>query len=390
MRLATDSTGADRRSGPPEAPRPAIPPGGSVTSRPHWAARSEDAVNRWVAARLRARGWTERVEPYAGYGAAPTEAAAGWVRVLARVVLAPAAVTQGDLPGAGAANGPGARAAQTPVRGWRSFATAQVPSAVVEAEVDGRWLRVVCDRGGYLDAVLPVALTPGWHDVRLRTADGAERAAPVVVVGAGTTGGIVSDIDDTVMVTRLPRPLIAAWNSFVRHENAREPVPGMAELYRAMRDGRPDAPVVYLSTGAWNAAPAISRFLDRHGLPAGPLLLTDWGPTNTGWFRSGPAHKAEQLDRLARELPQVRWVLVGDDGQHDPALYARAARLHPDQTAAVLIRRLTGGEHVLAHGSPVAPGERGATGGAGVVPVLVGADGTALLREWRLRGLALG
>jgi len=27
------------------------------------------------------------------------------------------------------------------------------------------------------------------------------------------------------------------------------------------------------------------------GFPEGPLLLTDWGPTNTGWFRSGREHK---------------------------------------------------------------------------------------------------
>jgi phosphatidate phosphatase APP1 len=43
----------------------------------------------------------------------------------------------------------------------------------------------------------------------------------------------------------------------------------------------------YLSTGAWNVAPAVRRFLGRHGYPQGPMLLTDWGPTNTGWFRSG-------------------------------------------------------------------------------------------------------
>ena len=28
---------------------------------------------------------------------------------------------------------------------------------------------------------------------------------------------LVSDIDDTVMVTALPRPLLAAWNTFVAH-----------------------------------------------------------------------------------------------------------------------------------------------------------------------------
>ena len=34
------------------------------------------------------------------------------------------------------------------------------------------------------------------------------------------------------MITALPRPIIAAWNTFVRHEQARHVVPGMAPLYR--------------------------------------------------------------------------------------------------------------------------------------------------------------
>jgi len=40
----------------------------------------------------------------------------------------------------------------------------------------------------------------------------------------------------------------------------------------------PNAPVFYLSTGAWNVAPALTRFLSRNLYPPGPLLLTDWGP----------------------------------------------------------------------------------------------------------------
>ncbi len=66
--------------------------------------------------------------------------------------------------------------------------------------------------------------------------------------------GLLSDIDDTVVVTRLPRPLVAAWNSFVLDERARVPVNGMAELYRQVVAENPGGPVVYLSTGAWNVA----------------------------------------------------------------------------------------------------------------------------------------
>ena len=87
-------------------------------------------------------------------------------------------------------------------------------------------------------------------------------------------------------------------------------------------------------------------------LSRGPLLLTDWGPTHTGWFRSGREHKHLALRRLAIELPNVRWLLVGDDGQHDPQIYAEFARDEPDHVAAVAIRQLTVAQQVLSGGTP--------------------------------------
>ncbi|WP_291885909.1 phosphatase domain-containing protein [Cellulomonas sp.] len=358
-------------------------PAGSARPPVHRAARFEDAFDRRVAAVLRRRGWTVRIEPYAGYGGP------GWVRVMARTLLAAPVVRDADLPGAGAAAQAGTRQAKS-LRGWRSFATAQVAGAQLEVTVGDRTHHVVTDRGGYVDALLEADLAPGWHDVVLRTQDGDRAVAPVHVVDPGVRYGIVSDIDDTVLVTRLPRPFVAAWNVLVRHENAREPVPGMAELYHRLLAADPRAPVVYLSTGAWNAAPTLGRFLRRHGYPAGPMLLTDWGPTNTGWFRSGPEHKRAQLRRLVHELPDVRWILVGDDGQRDPEIYAEAARLFPEHLRAVVVRQLTFGEHVLARGLPVqgpagARAERAAEREG--VPVVLGPDGSSILRQMAARGL---
>jgi phosphatidate phosphatase APP1 len=186
------------------------------------------------------------------------------------------------------------------------------------------------------------------------------------------------------MLTMLPRPMIAAWNTFVRDEQARRVVPGMAEMYRELLGDHPGAPIFYLSTGAWNTAPTLSRFLARHGYPAGPMLLTDWGPTNTGWFRSGREHKRTALRRLAAEFPGVRWVLVGDDGQHDPMLYGDFAQTHPDHVRAIGIRQLTTAEQVLSHGLPVPNPDPGAHDPQRPTAATVhGPDGHALVAQLR-------
>ncbi|QCB93575.1 App1 family protein [Cellulomonas shaoxiangyii] len=356
---------------------------GPTRPRVHVAARVEDRLDSAVARVLRARGWTVRIVAYASYGSD------GWVRVLARTLLASPQVAGADLPGAGGAAQTGEERPAPSVRGWRSFLTSPVAGADLEVRVGDATHVVTTDRAGYVDAVVPSDLPPGWHDVTLTSADGAQAVAQVCVVGPEPTVGIVSDIDDTVMVTRLPRPLVAAWNTLVRHENAREAVPGMSRLYRELRAGHEDRPLVYLSTGAWNAAPAIGRFLRRNDYPAGPLLLTDWGPTNTGLFRSGQQHKVTQLRRLFSELPQVRWLLVGDDGQHDPEIYAGAVEHHPERVEAVLIRQLTAAEHVLSHGMPTATAqseEAEAEADRPGIPVLQGADGEELLARAREHG----
>jgi phosphatidate phosphatase APP1 len=295
----------------------------------HFAARMEDRVHELRERSGRRRGLQTTVIPYTGYGSA------GWVRVLCRVVL-----TRGDLASQRAAK----------VRGWRSFLSIPVDDVVVIISAGGVEQRLLADRGGVVDTRISVDLAPGWHDITIRTDDSDPVTAPVFVVDPAARFGIISDIDDTVMVTALPRPFLAAWNTFVLDEHARRPVPGMAVLYERLRQAHPGSPIIYLSTGAWNVAPTLSRFLERNLYPRGALLLTDWGPTHDRWFRSGRQHKASSLERIAQELPGLKWLLVGDDGQHDEELYADFVASHPDNVSAVAIRQLSPSEAVLAGG----------------------------------------
>ncbi|MEO5920502.1 MAG: phosphatase domain-containing protein, partial [Pseudolysinimonas sp.] len=299
----------------------------------HFAARIEDAVQRFRERRGRRRGLIPTIVPFTGYGGT------GWVRVLGRVVLRKP--DQDDRTQADRV---------ISIRGWRSFTSVHVAGAQVVVSVGRAKRTIFSDRGGVLDARIDVKLPPGWHDIRL-SIDGYDAVdAKVFVVADDVEFGLVSDIDDTVMVTALPRPFLAAWNTFVLDEHARTPVAGMAVLYERLLRAHPGLPVIYLSTGAWNTVPTLSRFLSRNLYPRGTLLLTDWGPTHDRWFRSGPEHKRANLLRLAEEFPHVRWLLVGDDGQHDPQLYGDFADAHPDNVAAVAIRQLTTGEAVLAGG----------------------------------------
>ena len=270
------------------------------------------------------------------------------------------------------------------VRGWRRFLAVTAPGVAVVIEVGTRRYAVTAARGGYIDVVLPADLTAGWASVQLSVEGCAPSTAPVRVLSDEAQTGIISDIDDTVMITALPRPFVALWNTFGRREAARRPVPGMAQMYRAIASDNPDSIVIYMSTGPWNVAPAIDGFLARHNYPPGPLLLTDWGPTPDRWFRSGRAHKRTELQRLLTELPQVSWVLVGDDGQHDPEMYRAVADATPDRVRAIAIRQLTTTQQLRTHGTAGPPDDDLPSPQRQVE--VSGPDGFALIDAFRTSG----
>lgn len=339
-------------------------------TRAHIASRVEDQLNAATSSVLERRQWSLRVFPYVGYGSVDPElegqdpfepssrsGTSTWVggeprrrvpeggkaHVMGRVVLARSG--QPSVPSA---------SEDAPVRrGISAFFAVPQPGHEVKVSLGDGEATGRADRGGYFDIeVTGHGLRHGWHEATIEVGD-ITTVASIQVIGGHVRFGLVSDIDDTVLITALPRPMIAAWNTFVVRETVRREVPGMAALYRSLLARHEDAPMFYLSTGAWNTQPVLTRFLRRYGYPRGTMLLTDWGPTETSWFRSGRRHKRRYLRRLAREFPHVRWLLVGDDGQHDPMLYEEFALSYPENVAGVAIRELTPAQHVLSHGHPL-------------------------------------
>lgn len=367
---------------------------------PYFASRIEDGLNQRLVVSRRERGWRPRIVGYTGYGSVSS------LHVLGRVIMSDPKVRYIENGATPENANPGKvetsrlrrkRAAQDdgPIRptqlaldaqrGWRNFAATPVAHLPITIRAGRTTLSTTTDKGGYINALLQDhGLEPGWHRVEITGKAAEPVRAWVNVISPQQRFGVVSDIDDTVMVTWLPRALIAAWNSFVMRSDARQPVPGMAKLYRTLQQREKDLPFFYLSTGAWNVVPTLRRFFQRHGFPYGTMLMTDWGPTQTALFRSGQEHKRVQLRNLAVTFPNITWLLIGDDGQHDPMIYDDFAREHPTHVAAIAIRELTPAEQVLSHGTTESMSEphsvRNAEAEHGV-PEVRGRDGRAIARR---------
>lgn len=340
------------------------------TSLRAMTAKFEGWLHRHRTKRATKRGKTPTVIPYIGYGST------AWVRVLGRVLYLKERQTTEELDREDLRQ-------VSKVRGWRTFTSVAVPDQRVEVYVDGRLhTTTATDSGGVIDTHIDASLTPGWHTIGLRAEDSEVAETPVLVISENAKYGIISDVDDTILQTKLPKPLVAAWNTFVVDEQARAATPGMPVMYQRLVENG-GVPIIYLSTGAWNAAPALSRFLARNLYPVGPLLLTDWGPTHDKFFRSGKEHKRQELRRLMSEFPEVAWILIGDDGQQDEMLYHEFSSQHPENVRAVAIRQISTGEAVLQGGRSKARLHRSVSG----VPWVYGPDGATLMAELTRLGI---
>lgn len=154
------------------------------------------------------------------------------------------------------------------------------------------------------------------------------------------TLGIISDIDDTILVSKATQVGEKFWLSISKNAYTRRPFPGISEFYKGLtKDGQ--KPVFYVSSSDWNLNELIKDFLNYRDIPKGPLLLQDLHINLKNIWKSGGgnhAHKAEKIEFIFSLYPHMKFILVGDSGQHDPELYAEAIKAHPGRVVAVYIR----------------------------------------------------
>lgn len=238
---------------------------------------------------------------------------------------------------------------------YRRFTTDEVTGARVLAEANGQVLEVTTNDEGYffvhmpLDQPLPPETT--HVDVRLTLlsplpqADEAPQATGrVFVMSNSTEYGIISDIDDTVLQTGATSLLKMARTVFLGNARTRLPFPGVAALYRALQlgaNGQPTNPLFYVSSSPWNLYDLLIDFFQLQQIPAGPLMLRDWGFGGDGVPLNHQTHKVAAIRQILDTLPNLPFLLMGDSGQEDPEIYAEVVRLYPGRIKAAYIRNVS-------------------------------------------------
>lgn len=238
---------------------------------------------------------------------------------------------------------------------FRRLDSDPVPFARVAVGHSGGSAIVAADDEGFFEATVEPAThaadVPEWSSCRVELlspthAGGAvSTSGEILIPPASARFGVISDIDDTVIQSRVSSFLLAARTLLAENARTRLPFPGVAAFYSALRNGatgRECNPVFYVSSGPWNIHDVITEFMELQGLPRGPIVLRDWDIA-FGALASARhfEHKGGAIRRILRTYPELPFMLIGDTSQHDPEIYHAIVGEFPGRIHAIYIREVT-------------------------------------------------
>lgn len=154
---------------------------------------------------------------------------------------------------------------------------------------------------------------------RIRLGDYETISSPVFFLSKKIKYVLLTDIDDTIKESNIAET--TTWKQIVRalfrgNYYTYRAIDGMAELYRQMAEQ--GALIVYVTSTPFQLAPFLMKFLREREFPEGPVYLR-W----LGYNRYG--HKWRILHRILSNAEDQRFVLIGDSGEQDLAIYRRIA-----------------------------------------------------------------
>ncbi|HYR29947.1 MAG TPA: phosphatase domain-containing protein [Thermoanaerobaculia bacterium] len=226
---------------------------------------------------------------------------------------------------------------------YHRFMSDEVAGAKVRVSYRDAVVETVSDAEGHFQVLLKpkeMADKTLWHKVAVELPEhGTSAVTEVMIPSDAASYAVISDIDDTIVQTNATS-LLRMVRSIVNNAAARLPFEGVAELYKALHAER--NPIFYVSSSPWNLYELLHDYMDLNAIPHGPMFLQDWGiDEKTLILADHTEHKLAQIQTLLDFYPELRWVLIGDSGQHDPEIYLEVIRAHPGKVLAAFIRDVT-------------------------------------------------
>jgi phosphatidate phosphatase APP1 len=244
---------------------------------------------------------------------------------------------------------------------YKRFQSDEIPGATVKASIGDYSREAVTNDEGFFEFHLQPGPLPVSDDhtylINLELTDYPGKVrnpvepttfkaqGQVIVPPVGAQFGIISDIDDTVLMSNVAHPIMLARNTFLENAHTRLPFEGVGKLYQSLRRGASGSsfnPIFYVSSSTWNIYDVLHDFFVVREIPMGPLFLSEYNlDEETFIFQNRMKHKVGAIVTILTTYPDLPLILIGDSSEKDPLIYREIVKQYPGRILTIYIRTAT-------------------------------------------------
>lgn len=193
-------------------------------------------------------------------------------------------------------------------------------------------------------------LNAGFHNVEVSLVMGENSAViasgkSLLIIPHYNQFAFISDIDDTFLISHSSNLRKRLFILLTKNARSRKSFEGVINHYQLLSlGGAPENttnPFFYVSSSEWNLYDYIRDFSINQKMPEGVYLLNQLKKFKQV-FKTGQNNHATKFMRIARILiayPEQKFILLGDDSQEDPFIYATVTEDFKGQIFCIYIRK---------------------------------------------------
>ena len=151
--------------------------------------------------------------------------------------------------------------------------------------------------------------------------------------------GVISDFDDTLVVSNVPSKLKLISNTVTKNYKQRELVKKTATKIKTILKSHPNAPFIVVSGSPYQLYNPVKNFLAYHKFPKPILLLKQMHGDNkesSDQFK----YKVAKIEKVFKRFPKTKWYMFGDSGEKDAEVYKYFKTKYPKRVISYDIREV--------------------------------------------------
>lgn len=230
----------------------------------------------------------------------------------------------------------------------RLFFVKPVPGIPLKIKWEQQVIGTVSEDDGFFKGEWQAHKTiAGWHPVLVQQATSglnSSMAKGKIYIPHKTQFAFISDIDDTIMISHSATIWKRLNELLFKNPHSRTVFPGIARYYQLLAKAHASVeepnPFFYVSSSEWNLYDYLQEVFSFHGLPEGAFLLNQVKRWYQLWKTGKTKHEGKLLRviRILETFPTHRFILMGDNSQSDPAIYAKLVEKYAHRIYAIYIR----------------------------------------------------